>query len=154
MSMGFCECQLFAIYLRGESSPLLFGLDTLKYGSNENTLGKVPFHWQGDKSERTFLTHVVPDEGGNDYVEVEVFPDIHSKISSFFGLNVTRRGTMVAKKLHRVVHAPKEETKNLLQNSSAENLALLYQYNVAVENFDICASTGRPYRKVKVSSTL
>lgn len=133
------------------SAPLIVGLDVREYAQIDNNRHELSFQRPTDKSERCFNTYIATDVGDNKRARIMLLPHYNALAGSLLCSTYKGKESHIAKKLHRVSHAPKSEMITLLRDAGVENKKIFDHYDAAYDSCDICASSGRPRNKIKVS---
>lgn len=71
-------------------------------------------------------------------------PHLHTITTTMSTKSERERKTALAKKIHQVTHAPKEEMNSMLRDAGMENQKLFNQYDANYDSCNNCASTRRP----------
>ena len=136
-------------------SPLLVGLDIKRYADtlNRTTPSTLVFKRPEDTTERKFHTYIAPDDDGNERIRVEITPHAQSTSSSLMGSQTTRQELNMVKRVHRFSHATSREMQEMFRDAKMNSRKISTACDTVHKACDICASTGRPKDKKKVSLT-
>ena len=140
--------------VRGES-PLIMGLDIKRYADtvNSDSPSWIRFKRPCDTRERKFFTYIDNDETGNRRLRIEIVPHKEFCHSSLLGGMKIRFDKNAIKRIHRFTHAPAKEIKSILNDAGVLNEELSDYCEEVHNSCDICASSGRPAHRKKVSIT-
>lgn len=139
--------------MKGES-PLIIGLDVKKYAITDNT-SKPPcmrFKRPTDNDYRQFNTYIEPDDSDNNRIRLEIIPHSRSTVQTLMA-NDDRTDISLAKRLHRFTHASDEEMRRILTDANKMTPGLGDACTKVRQACDICASTGTPVPRRKISIT-
>ncbi|PXF40233.1 hypothetical protein BWQ96_10056 [Gracilariopsis chorda] len=104
-----------------------------------------------DNADRVFQTYIGPDSCGNDRLRIYIIPHHASTIHSLLGNADGEMDKNTMKKIHRFTHATSTEMKALLEDADKLNDNLSHMCDTIYEACDICASSGRPAPRKKIS---
>lgn len=137
--------------VKGES-PLILGLDVKRFATTDNMASPpyIRFKRPQDTEAREFRTYIESEDDGNDRIRFDIIPHNRTTMGSLMS-NVRKPDLQVAKKLHRFTHAPIEEMTRLLTDAGKFTHSLASEYAKVHRSCDICASTGTPTPKRKIS---
>lgn len=143
------------------SSPIIIGLDLGKYciQNNITTTPFIYFQRPSDSTPRMFHTYITAEAGSPlcERIRISIFPKpqdcINALISSSILHKNTRTPKFIAKRVHRMTHAPPEQIKSVFEQAGI----LTDDLSTAIDKVDdacgICRSSGRPAASRKVSLT-
>lgn len=131
------------------------GLDVKQYADTMNRTSptRIVFQRPGDTSERVFNTYIAKDEDGNERIRFEIAPHARSTSTSLLGSKTARQELNMVKRVHRFSHATSKEMQSLFKDANLDSQVIANACKKVHEACDICASTGRPKDKKKVSLT-
>lgn len=132
------------------SFPLTIGLNCLLLAKIEDRKQVLSFRRPTNQSKRTFATYTASDQQYNKRARLPALAQYRYTVISF-SMNIHGQESHIVKKLHRVTHASKHNMMELFRDAGSENQKLFDRYDSVYNSRDICASTGRPKNKVKVS---
>lgn len=136
-------------------SPLILGLDVKQYS---NTLNRqdppvIEFQRPSDTAVRQFEIYQAKDEDGNPRLRVSMVPHQHSSVRSLLANGSARQDLNLVRRLHRYTHWNSHEMKQFLQDAgqlTAERSRICQKIQ---DECDVCASSGRPAIRNKISMT-
>lgn len=137
------------------TSPMILGLDVRKYCNTMNRTNPptVCMKRPMDVQERVFFTYIAADDDTNERLRVDLVPHRESTMTSLLG--TTKHGLRIdknaIKKIHRFTHASADEMKSILKDADKLSPELSDACDMICNACDICASTGRPAHRKKVS---
>ena len=136
-------------------SPLLIGLDIKRYADtlNRTSPSSIIFQRPEDTTQRIFHTYIAADQEGNDRIRFDIAPHAQSTSKSLMGSTTSRQEINMVKRVHRFSHASSKEMQELFKDAKLDTSTVARACEKVHDACDICASTGRPKDKKKVSLT-
>lgn len=133
----------------------MVGLDVKRYADtmHRTSPSTLVFKRPGDTTERTFHTYIGPDDDSNERIRVEITPHAKSTSSSLMGSQTARQELNVVKRVHRFSHVTSKEMQEMFRDAKMNSREIYKACDKVHKACDICASTGRPKDKKKVSLT-
>ncbi len=140
--------------VNGES-PLIVGLDVKRYSDTINTTKPswIEFKRPSDTAARRFFTYIDEDEQQNGRLRIEIVPHKNSCYRSLLGIVAKKADKNSLKRIHRFTHASAKEMKTILKDAGMLNPELEEYCEKIHDACDICASTGRPAHRKRISIT-
>lgn len=144
--------QSFLDLIDGDS-PLIVGLNVRQFSNADNNTDSktITFSRSIDGRGRTFNTFISLDSSKNPCLRIELVPHTSSTALSLLSSIVKRKELSFAKKIHRFTHTNPTEMKCLIDDSRHGSLAMNAACKRVLEACSICASSGRPANKKKIS---
>lgn len=143
----------FSFDLVQEKSPLIIGLDQKKYSDtmNQQQPTTIVLNRPQDIKQKTFFTYLQHDDHGNARLRLELVP--HKRTTRKLLLAIKGRNVELnaIKKLHRFTHASASEMNQLLEDANVSDHATMELCRKVFKACDVCAQTGRPSAKKKIS---
>lgn len=135
--------------------PLLIGLDVKQYCDTFNRASQtfVKFKRPCDNEERLFFTYISKDEGDNPRIRLEITTHYGSTMMSMTASIGNRKGLNMVKKIHRFTHATADEMIDILKDAGRLTPDVKLNCERVYASCGICAKTGRPFIRRKVSLT-
>lgn len=139
-------------FVEGES-PLLVGLDLKRYSNTNNmeSENKTIFKRPTDTARRVFNTYIADDQKGNPHLWLDLAPSRYSTMGSLMQGIVRNKDLNIVKKVHRFTHASAQEMKSIFTDSVMLTPNISKACDKVHDSCDICASSGRPKIKKRVS---
>lgn len=119
--------------------------------NNRDHRGVVTFHSPSDKGERSFETYVAPDRQRNERSRIIIVPYPEETLLSLMASFTKRPALNMVTKMHRYTHATAEEMQNIFDDARIINKDVDAACRKEFEACDICASSGEPQKKKKIS---
>lgn len=111
----------------------------------------MPIKRLGGTNERIFNTYISTDASGNDRLRISLVPGTTAQVASLLSKRMHKLNRNAVKKLHRVTHATYDEMIQLLSDANVLTDKLSRLFEQVYNSCNICASTGRPNDKKKIS---
>lgn len=137
------------------TSPLIIGLDLKQYANTCNLQCPPYISFKRPTDTKTFFfpTYITTDQQGNKRLRMEITTHQQSSISTMMANIAKRPDINLAKKLHKFTHAHYQDMKAILRDAGQLKPSLEEACERVYNACPICASSGRPSDRRKVSIT-
>lgn len=136
-------------------SPLIIGLDAAQYANTCNRTDPRTFSIKRPQDRRlyTLHTYTAPDEHDSNRLRLQVVPQSDSQIRTMVASNGPHRELTMAKRIHRFGHANAREMERIMRPMKFDENMVRKVCDRVQSACPICASTGRPTDRKKISTT-
>lgn len=134
-------------------SPLIIGMDVRRYSdsTNRESPHTITFQRPHDTTPFTFNTYIADDDGGNPRTRLDIAPNKTTTISSLMSNIVKRKELNLAKRIHRFGHSSVSDMMDIMTDANLDTEKLRHACQKVYDACDICAASGRPKIKKKIS---
>lgn len=136
-------------------SPIILGLDTVQYADtyNRSRPRTLTIRRPQDKRAYTLHTYTADDETGNQRLRLQIVPHASSPIRTLIS-TTDRHGILtMAKRIHRFGHANEGEMRKIMEPMKYDDEEVKRVCKKVQTACAICAMTGRPVDRKKISTT-
>lgn len=136
-------------------SPLIVGMDVKKFADtcNRATPSTLTFKRPNDVRVYQLYTYISNDATNNPRLRLEVVPHEKSCITTLMSATHKRREMSMAKRVHRFSHASVNDMVRLMAPTGFDKAKIFEACSKVFSACAICAASGRPADKRKVSTT-
>lgn len=136
-------------------SPLILGMDIKRFSDtcNRKTPTVIKFKRPEDVRVYTLHTYIAKDQMGCERLRLEMVPHARSTMSTMMSSSDRNRELHMAKRVHRFGHASASDMIELMKPSGYDVAKIREACNKVYSACAICAASGRPADKRKVSTT-
>lgn len=132
--------------------PIIIGLDVKRFAITDNTASPPRFRFKrpNDRGPREFHTYIKPDDYGKDRIRMEIVMDEGINVNTMM-TRIDMTDLNLVKRLHRFTHAPEQEMVRILSDANRLTPNVKKACAKVYQACDICASSGTPIPKKKIS---
>lgn len=136
-------------------SPLIIGLDLKQYADtyNRDMPRIILFRRPGDVREYKMYTYIATDLNDNPRLRLEIAPHAKSSIHTLMATADKRRELTMAKRIHRFGHASSKDMAKMMKHTGYDMKRITEACDKVFSSCAICASSGRPADRRKISTT-
>lgn len=144
----------FTFDLVDGESPLIVGLDFKRYANtyNRDMPRMIQFKRPSDVHVYTMYTYISDDQTGSPRLRLDIVPHPKSTLRTLM-TTAERKELHMAKRIHRFGHASAMDMMKLMQPTGYDKASIKEACEKVCASCDICATSGRPADRRKISTT-